>query len=164
MKSRTLLVTAALLLPTTACGTTSDSSTPSAAPSTPDTTGSANDAKTIPSGVYEKTVTEKDVQDVGVDPGGIAFSPDGTALVVYKFADGVWTQFSGPTEDQLDPGSDGTHHYDDGNLVLSEECCGDSILTWSWDGTKLTMALETGDQPFLPIDHLMRDGTYTKTG
>ena len=85
-------------------------------------------------------------------------------MVVYKFADGVWTQYSGSTQDQLDPGSDGTHHYDDdGNLVLSEQCCGDSTLTWSWDGTQLTMALASGDQPLLPIDHLMRDGLYTKT-
>ncbi|MGN6577547.1 MAG: hypothetical protein ACTHKG_17890 [Nocardioides sp.] len=122
---------------------------------------------TIPDGVYRKKITKRQVRTLGIDPAEIAsgFSARASALVVYKFAHPAWTQFEGPAEAQLSSGSRGTLRYENGRrLVLSEDCCGDSVLTWRWDGTRLTLKLRSGENGILPMDHLMRDGVYTKVG
>ena len=81
MKSRSLLVTAAFLLPTAACSSTSDSPTPTVASSASSTeTEPAIDGPTIPAGLFEKSITRKDVEKVGVEPQEIHFSPEGNSL------------------------------------------------------------------------------------
>ena len=85
--------------------------------------------------------------------------------MVYKFAQDEWTQFSGPDADHLLPGSFGTQTYDeDGNLVISEPCCGDSTLTWSWDGRALKMVMiKSPIVKVVPMDHLMARSSTTTT-
>jgi hypothetical protein len=167
VKARTSFATAAILLLVAVCGSNADSSEPAGAP-TPTTSkpaGAAYDGPTIPAGIYVKTFTERDVERLGVGAVyGDRFAPDGTAVVVYKFGDGFWSESNGPTEDSVEPGSDGSHSYDDeGNLVLDEPCCGETVLTWSLDGDALTM-VAVGPEGALadPMTHLMRAGTYTR--
>ena len=178
MKSVIAMAIGSAALTLAACSTGGSSGsagtppTSAAVTSSAATTEAAYDGPTIPAGSYTKEITRKDLRRLGIRVGTgpdefdpVQFSAAGTALVVYKFAQDEWTQFSGPDAGHLLPASNGTHTYDaDGNLVVSEPCCGDSTLTWNWDGTTLTMTLKSWDMPPVPMDHLMRDGTYTKTG
>ena len=182
MRSLVALAIGSAALTLAACGAGSSSGPDVTLPSGTGTAVSAStaaeapayDGPTIPTGAYTKEVTLKQIHRLGIELGVddvMKFDPDqlsadGTGLVVYKFAQDEWTQFSGPDADHLLPGSFGTQTYDeDGNLVISEPCCGDSTLTWSWDGRALKMVMiKSPIVKVVPMDHLMRDGTYTKTG
>jgi hypothetical protein len=167
MRTRTAIALASAALTLAACGSDDASSPTPAAAGSGMSDAASYDGPTIPAGTYTKTFTRADVKRLGLtdddlDPGQLG--RDGTGLVVYKFSGSDWTEWSGPDEASIDVGSSGTHAYDDdGNLVFSEPCCGDSVLSWSLEDGQLTMTLLSGEVPVLPIDHLMRDGVYEKT-
>ena len=137
----------------------------SSAAGTPSSSEAAYDGPAIEPGTYTRKVSVKDVKALGQDPSMLPdlLGPDGKGLVVYKFEGSAWTEFHGPDDDQLERGSFGSHRYDEnGHLVLSEPCCGESVLVWNSDGSTLHMKLQNGATEPTPIDHLMRDGVYTK--
>lgn len=172
MNLRTSLVVAAVTLTLAGCGG-GDSSTTTAADPSPSSSATASQPSeaasggpAIAPGTYTRNVSVKEVRALDLKPSDLqdVVGPDGTGMVAYKFEEAVWTEYHGPSEDRLERGSFGTHHYDDdGMLVISETCCGDSLLTWETDGSTLTMTLESSEVEVTPVDHLMRDGVYTKS-
>jgi len=172
MNLLTVTSVAAVALTLAGCGSGGSSATaekpsPSSSTTASPPSEASYDGPAIAAGTYTKRVSRKDVKALGQDPAYFpdVLGPDGTGLVVYKFEEGAWTEYHGPNKDALERGSYGTHSYDeDGMLVFTETCCGDSLLTWESDASTLTMTLESSDVALTPIDHLMRDGVYTKTG
>jgi hypothetical protein len=170
MNRRLLLAAAVVSLVLAGCGGENTSTVgdprPSSSSAASQPSEAAHDGPAIEPGTYTRTVSTKDVTALGQDPAAFPdlLGANGKGLVAYKFEEGAWTEYHGPNEEQLERGSFGTLHYDqDGKLVLSEACCGDSLLTWQSDGSTLKMTLESSAIAVTPIDHLMRDGVYTKT-
>ena len=172
MNLRTSLAVAAVALTLAGCGggdsstTTTTDPSPSSSSTASQPSEAAYDGPTIVPGTYTKSVSITEVRALGLKPSDVQdlVGSGGTGLVAYKFEEAVWTEYHGPSEDRLERGSFGTHHYDeDGMLVISETCCGDSLLTWETDGSTLTMTLESSAVEVTPVDHLMRDGVYTKS-
>ena len=170
MNLPSLLAAGAVSLLLAGCGgqdsTTDADPSPSTSSAAPQPSEAAYEGPAIEPGTYTRTISTKDIKALGQNPAAFpdVLGANGKGLVVYKFEESAWTEYHGPRDDQLERGSFGTHHYDeDGRLVFSEACCGDSFLTWQSDGSTLSMTLETGAIAVTPIDHLMRDGVYTRT-
>ncbi|HEY3014151.1 MAG TPA: hypothetical protein VGJ41_03520 [Nocardioides sp.] len=122
------------------------------------------DGPTIPEGAYRKEVTRDDIKKAGLSPADFDYRtwPREHAIVTYRFEGDSWTQFWGFSESTLTPGSSGTLSYDNrGRLILSEPCCGETVIRWKRTGGKLTMKV-TGPEAALadPMGKIMRDGTY----
>ena len=138
---------------------------PTTASASSDATAAAYEGATIPEGTYRKEVTRADIEKAGLSPADFDYGnwPRGrNGIVTYRFQGDSWTQFGAFSESSLTPGSSGTLAYDDkGRLVLSEQCCGDTIIRRKVAGESLTLKV-VGPEAALadPATKIMRDGTY----
>lgn len=155
-----------LLLVCTACAAPQ----PSPSSSTATTSTPVASAAAIPTGVaWERTIAADEPKKFNItrSPKELGFAPDGTLSVVFKFADGAWTQFGNYDGGTMQPGDGGTYRYDEaGDLVLTTASDGSTTkFSWEVTGDRLSLrmldvgATSSGD---LAITRMMTEGQYRR--
>jgi hypothetical protein len=177
-----LAVAAVTIVALTACG--SDSShhadgtgrVRSSATSSPSTEASAWTGPRIPDGEYRQLLTRKTLKKHGItqSPRELQWAPNGTLTDLLRINGNYWAQFENENGGAPSVGSSGGLSYDEqGRLVQTEDCCGESRYIWTLQGDNLTIQPDLawmrqnhsrGEQHayFNQIWTMMCCGTWTK--
>jgi hypothetical protein len=142
---RTLKAGIAATPPTKACGK-------------PGSTTSTTQA--IPEGTYTATGTKQDALRLGADD-PCALKSDGARLRL-ELQDGHFTQWESCKNMSDSIGSQGTYTATEKELITHETCCGDTTLSWSFDGEALTLRIRSADMGVDPLGRFILEHDWVK--
>jgi TRAP-type C4-dicarboxylate transport system substrate-binding protein len=114
----------------------------------------------IPEGTYTALGTKQDALRLGFDD-PCALKSDG-AHIRLELRDGQWEQWEYCKNQPDGIGSQGTYTSTAKDLVMHETCCGNTTLSWSFDGRSLTLKIRESDGGIEPGERFFAERRYVK--